>query len=124
SASAPSRATCTRKPSFFRPMVRASTKFSSSSTTRTVGASATAGLLVGGGHRDEREAQGEGRALSLPGGHQDLAPVGAGDVADDRQAEARAPGVPAAGLVDPVEALEDPVQLGARDPDAQVLDDD
>ena len=36
--------------------------------------------------------------------------------------EPGAPGVAAAAVVDPVEALEDPVQVAGRDPDAAVLD--
>ena len=50
----------------------------------------------------------------------DLAPVVAGDVADDGEAEAGAAGLAAAGPVDPVEALEDPLEVAARDADAVV----
>ena len=49
-----------------------------------------------------------------------LAAVVAGDVADDGQAEAGAAGVPAAGPVDPVEALEDPLEVAGGDADAVV----
>ena len=50
-------------------------------------------------------------ALALAGLDRDLAVVVAGDVADDGQAEAGAAGVAAAGPVDPVEALEDPLEV-------------
>ena len=44
----------------------------------------------------------------------------AADVLDDGQPQAGAAGGPRAGGVDPVEALEDPLQLGRRDADALV----
>ena len=45
-----------------------------------------------------------------------LAAVVAGDVADDGQAEAGAAGLAAAGPVDPVEALEDPLEVATGMP--------
>ena len=47
-----------------------------------------------------------------------------GDVADDREPEPRAAGVAAAGLVDPVEALEDAVDVASGNPDPLVGDHD
>jgi len=84
-------------------------KFSSSSTTSTVGESATTDLLVAGGDGHERETQGEGRALALAGAHQDLAAVGSGHVCGRWPDPARCRRCPDCGLVDPVEALEDPL---------------
>ena len=46
--------------------------------------------------------------------------VVAGHVADDGQTEPGAAGVAAAAVVDPVEALEDPVEVAGRDADADV----
>jgi hypothetical protein len=48
----------------------------------------------------------------------------AGDVLDDGQAEPGASGGAGAGLVGPVEALEDPIDVGGRDADALVGDRD
>ncbi len=82
---------------------------------------------AGGGHRDQpasevtatgpgsdRESQGERGALALEGLDPDLAGVVAGDVADDGEPEAGAAGLAAAGPVDPVEALEDALEVAAR----------
>ena len=54
----------------------------------------------------------------------DLAVVVRDHVADDGEAEAGAAGLAAAGLVDPVEALEDPLEVAGRDADAVVGDGD
>ena len=67
-------------------------------------------------------SEGERGALALAGAHGDLAAVVGGDVADDGQAEPGAAGVAAAGPVDPVEALEDAVEVAGRDADALVGD--
>src|SRR5215212_9696216 len=124
-ASAPSRATWTRKPSRCSPTVSASTNESSSSTTSTVVESLTELLsshLGGQGHRPRprRQAQREHRPLALPRPDLDLAPVVAGHVAHDGEAEPRAPRLPAPGPVDPVEPLEDPLEVPLGDPDAGV----
>ena len=52
----------------------------------------------------------------------DLAAVPGGDVLDDGQPETGAAGVPRPGGVDPVEALEDPLDLGLGDARALVGD--
>ena len=44
-------------------------------------------------------------------------------VTDDRQTETGTAGLPRAGPVDAVEALEDPVEITIGDPDAVVVDD-
>src|SRR5690606_24917411 len=127
SASAPSRATLTRNPSRLSPMVRASTKESSSSTTSTVGSGALMVLsacLVGDGHgtRAEREPQRERGALPLLGVEEDLAVVVLDDVAHDGQPEPGAAGLAAAGPIHPVEPLEDPLEVPAGDADAVIPD--
>ena len=68
------------------------------------------------------QPQPEGRAVALLRLHGDLAVVVAGHVADDGQAEAGAAGAPAAGPVDPVEALEDPLEVAGGDAHALVDD--
>ena len=79
----------------------------------------TGRMLAGGGGRD---AQHERAALTFARRHLDVAAVVGRDVAHDRQAEARPTGVAAARLVDAVEALEDPVEVAARDARALVGD--
>src|SRR5205085_9497304 len=54
------------------------------------------------------------------GGDGDRAPVVGGNVTDDRQAQPGAAGLPAAGPVDAVEALEDPFEVTGGDADALV----
>src|SRR6476620_5346973 len=137
SAWAPSRATCTRKPSRRSPTVRASMKLSSSSTTSTVVSvtlissskrSATSTCLLQPGHRHgagaDRDPQREGRAGTFLGVDRDAAAVVGGHVAHDGQAQAGAARLPAAGPVDAVEALEDAVEVARRDADAVVPHDD
>ena len=68
-----------------------------------------------------RDAEGERAAFAFAGAHGDVAAVVGGDVADDRQAEAGAAGVAAAGPVDAVEALEDAVEVAGRNADALVV---
>ena len=119
------RATCTRKPSRLRPTVRASTKDSSSSTTRMVAVGGThPARLLAGGLADGAGPAGSTRVNVEPSpswdSTGDVAVVVAGDVADDGQAETGAAGLPAAGPVDPVEALEDPLEVAGRDADALV----
>src|SRR5688500_6717897 len=46
--------------------------------------------------------------------------MGAGDVAHDGQSEPCAAGLAAPGLIDAVEALEDPLEVPGGDPDAPV----
>ena len=53
--------------------------------------------------------------------HLNVAFVVGGDVADDRETEPRATGVAAAGPIDAVEALEDPVEVLGGDADAAVV---
>ena len=126
SASTPSRATWTRKPSRCSPTVSASTNDSSSSTTSTVGSWVIVLILpprwsvtpTGPGPAGMREC--ERGALALVRLHPDLAAVVGGDVADDRQAETGAAGLAAAGPVDPVEALEDALEVALGDADAVV----
>ena len=98
----------------------------SSSTTRISGGSAISVLLGGtrsaaAPSRSSRaRAERERRALALARLDGDLAAVGLRDVAHDRQTEPGAAGVAAARPVDPVEALEDPLEVARRDPDAVI----
>src|SRR5690606_37167580 len=104
----------------------ASTKDSSSSTTSTVSSPTSALLLVvDDRHRPvaARQHQAEGGALALAALHHDLAPMVGGHVAHDGQAQPRAARVAAAGPVDPVEALEDALEVAAGDADALVRHD-
>src|SRR5690606_1634002 len=71
-----------------------------------------------------REPEHERAPLSLDRRHDDLAVVVRGDVANDRQAEPGAAGRSAAGSVDPVEALEDAVEVALRDAHPLVADGD
>ncbi len=64
--------------------------------------------------------EGERRATTERAGDLDATAVVAGDVLDDGQAEAGAAGRPGAGLVGPVEAFEDPVEVVRGDADALV----
>src|SRR3954469_15537275 len=131
SAEAPSIATSTRKPSRFKPTVSASMKLSSSSTINTVGVLMPACSLVCSGvcswvcssrGRAIWDVQAEGRALALAGLHRDGPAVVAGDVANDREAEAGAPGTTRTGAIDTIEAFEDPVEVVRGDADAAVGD--
>ena len=70
---------------------------------------------VGPDDQISRKAQHERRTLSFLRRDQHLAAVVRGDVTHDRQAEAGAAGVAAAGLVDAIEALEHPVEVAARE---------
>ena len=63
-----------------------------------------------------RQGQRERRALALDGPDPHVAAVGGGDVLDDRQAQPGAAGGAVPGRVDPVEALEDPVDLAGGMP--------
>src|SRR5581483_11365640 len=136
-ASLPSRATVTANPSRARPTIRASMKDSSSSASRTFvrASSAATGWteLTAGAPvtrraapcscrvlRRAREDEGEGRSLPLAGVDLDPALVVARHVADDRETEARAAGVAAAPVVDPIETLEDALEVAGRDTDAAV----
>src|SRR5689334_2852768 len=67
-----------------------------------------------------RQLDNEGRAFAFAGVDVHVPAVVAGDVAHDRQAQARAASGPAAGAVDAVEALEDAVAIARRDADAVV----
>ena len=123
----PSRATSTRKPSRFKPTVSASMKLSSSSTTSTVCtviAFRSASRLERHRHRagPGGDPQRERRALALGAVDVHRAAVVGGHVAHDRQTEAGAAGLAAAGPVDAVEALEDAVEVARRDADAVVGD--
>src|SRR3954452_8742338 len=66
--------------------------------------------------------KGEGRTLALLGGGAALAAGVGHHVADDGEAAARAAGLPAAGTVDAIEALEDALEVARRNPHAVVLD--
>ena len=81
-------------------------------------------LVAGWRHRRQRDPQGEGGAEPLLAPDRHRAAVVAGDVLDDRQAQAGAAGAARPGLVDPVEALEDPRPVRPRDADAAVGDRD
>ena len=59
----------------------------------------------------EGQHEAEGRAFAFDGLDRDLASVRLRDVAHDREPEAGAAGGAAARLVDPVEALEDPLEV-------------
>ena len=132
-------ATVMSKPSRSRPTTSASTKDSSSSARRTRVWAGTSSCRrrrpcsrrhsypLGLGHSVvSRSAvyrasrSGEGRALALARVDLDPALVVAGDVADDREAEPGAAGRPAPAVVDPVEALEDPLEVAGRDADPLV----
>ena len=63
----------------------------------------------------EREDEPERRSLALDRIDRDLAAVGLRDVAHDRETEAGPAGRAAAGLVDPVEAFEDPLEVAAKE---------
>src|SRR5262245_59265639 len=67
------------------------------------------------------QTHGEGRALALDAGHAHLALHAQDQVLHDREPQARPAGGARARLVDAVEALEDPVEVAARDADARVL---
>ncbi len=79
------------------------------------------GVSGGAGHgrslRLQRQHQSEGRPFAFPGLHVDPPLVVVGHVANDRKAEPGPAGVTAAAVVDPVEALEDPVEVAGRDAD-------
>src|SRR5690606_27197049 len=77
-------------------------------------------LLGGDEARPGRQRQRERRALALPGLDPALAVVVGGDVADDGEPEPGAAGLPAAGPVDPVEALEDALEVAGGDAGAVV----
>ena len=62
-----------------------------------------------GSGRGEWQAEADAGAAPRPGGHADVAAVADGDVAHDRQPEARAR--QGAGAVGPVEAVEDPRRI-------------
>src|SRR5262249_31590082 len=127
---APSRATWTRKPSRRSPMERASTKLSSSSTTRTV---VSACVLITSvlstrfldrrrrAHGDRPgpsgHAEREGRPGPFTRRHGPPAAMVGGDVAHDREPEAGTPCLAAARPVDPVEPLEDAIEVTRRDAD-------
>src|SRR5256885_7373913 len=83
-----------------------------------LGLTSRAGPSDGAAGGRQRQFEGEGGAVALLRLHGDLALVGLGDVAHDGQPEAGATGGPAAGAVDTVETLEDPLEVSARDPDA------
>src|SRR5687768_15292426 len=117
-ASAPSRAACTRKPSRFRPTVRASTKDSSSSTTNTVDVdSGTLCFLPfgdGGNHLTggrSWDGKGEDRALAFARLDAHLSAVVVSHVPHDRQPQSGTPSVAGPGPVDAVEALEDAIEV-------------
>src|SRR5687768_17260951 len=69
-----------------------------------------------------RQVHGEGAPLSLPALERHVAVARQRVVLDDREPEPGASDAAAAGLVDPVEPLEDPLLVALRDPDAVVLD--
>src|SRR5262249_36600900 len=69
-----------------------------------------------------RDTEREGRAGALAGGHRHVAAVVRGHVADDGETETGAARLAAAGPVDSVEPLEDPVEVTRRDADAVVAD--
>src|SRR5689334_17971550 len=69
-----------------------------------------------------RQADGERGALTEPAGNRDAAVHRPNEVLDDRQAQAGAAELAGAGLVHPVEALEDARQVVLGNADAGVLD--
>src|SRR5438034_5151547 len=71
-----------------------------------------------------REPQGERRPLAFARVDRHRAAVVGRDVADDGEPQAGAPGAPVTCPVDPVEALEDPVEVLGRDPDPLVANRD
>ena len=68
------------------------------------------------------EDESERRPFALPRVDLDVAVVVGGDVAHDRKPEPGAAGVAAPAVVDPVEALEDALEVTGGDADALVLD--
>src|SRR5438067_3211813 len=119
SASGPVEQTATSKPSLRSRYEMASLNESSSSTTSTR-VTCTPGARAwcdsrspgAGMFAPQRYEQGEGRSGTLDAVHGDLAVVGRHHVLDDSQPEAGAPGRAGAGRVDPVEALQDRLQVG------------
>ena len=103
-------------------MVSASTKDSSSSTTRMLDPLLVGRLLA---HQlVHREFEGESRALALARFDDDRAAVVLGDVAHDAEAEPGAAGLTGPAGIDAVEAFEDPLEVLGGYPDALVLDGD
>src|SRR5215472_8960037 len=130
SPSIPSRATVTRKPSRFNPTTSASMKDSSSSMTSTemvsvrviIWDSFSGGDFVG---RDFGDGNGgqvevEDRSFALHRRDANGAPVVGRNVSDDRQPETGSARGPGAGPVDPVEPLEDSLQIAGRNTDSLV----
>src|SRR5690348_16262588 len=68
-----------------------------------------------------RQRQGKGRSFAELALHTYMAGHLFGDMFDDRQAQAGAPGFPRACLIDAVKTLEDARQLVRRNPDPRVL---
>ena len=118
-ASAPSAAVSTRKPSRCERDARARRGTTArrrrrgssggSAISDVLRAARTAAPLPAG----EREPERERRAFAFARLDGDLAAVGLRDVAHDREPEAGAAGVAAAGPVDAVEALEDALEVAA-----------
>src|SRR5271155_267448 len=69
----------------------------------------------------EGEDEAEGRPLTLAGLHVDPALVVVGHMAHDGEPEPGPSGVPAAPVVDAVEAFENSIEVAGGDPDAAVL---
>ena len=94
-------------------------------TASLAGCAAVAGL-PGRSLRPSRDGQpqGEGGPLALLAPDRDLAAVRGGHVLDDGQPQPGPAGGAGPGRVDPVEALEDPLQVPLRDADALVRDAD
>src|ERR1017187_6555546 len=72
----------------------------------------------------QRQPQGEGRSGAFLAPDRDLAAVRGGDVLDDGQPEPGPASRPRPGRVDPVEPLEDPLQIPLGYADALVRDAD
>src|SRR5262245_39862863 len=131
SASGPVEQTATSKPSLRSKYEMASLNESSSSTTST----RVTGLLLwtsvlwtsgrsrstgAGMFAPQRYGQGEGGPRALDAAHRDPAAVRGHHVLDDGQPETGAAGGAGPRRVDPVEALEDPLQVALGDADALV----
>src|SRR6188472_2763779 len=71
-----------------------------------------------------RNSDGEGGALAYLAPNRHLPTMDSGDVLDNRKPESRTSIGSATGVVNPVEALEDPVKFGSWNPDPVVRDRD
>ena len=125
SASGPSTATSTRKPSrssATRQRVAVRLLVVDDEDQRCLGhqrrLSSCTGTVISTPSSGNDEP--ERRALPFHGLDRDLAAVRLDDVAHDGEPEPGSTGRAAARLIDAVEALEDPFEVAARDPDALI----